>query len=344
MTSMILHIGRDKTGTTAIQQFLANNSELLREHGFFVPMTGIRGNAHHEIAEKLATRNFGWVRALTQRSTINGLLAEIQASDATPIITSEAFQRCYPLLVRTALKLNDTRVIVYIRDQLDYIASAYTQHVHATTYSGTITDYFRQIRGINYQRFLQRWQNNFPSQFCVRLYEKTALSDGNIIDDFIRHGLQLPRELAWNHGSSQNVNPSLNQKTTQFKLHLNRSGKVNEFRPGFLYRALPLMNATFSAAKLTVTPEIANLVHKKWADKESAVAQRYFKRDRLFDYQREIASKEVPITNNELSEMWQHLLTLQRIFQSSKKEFAALITGKASVSTASKPCTTQSTT
>ncbi|WP_346839868.1 hypothetical protein [Microbulbifer sp. SAOS-129_SWC] len=325
MNTPLLHIGRDKTGTTAIQTFLANNKELLNEHGFFTPESGIRGNAHHLIGEQLATRNLGWIRALTQRSTISSLLSELAASDSSAIITSEAFQRCYPFLIRKALRLQEARVIVYIRNQIDYIASAYTQRVHATNYTGTINDYFRQIKGINYARFLERWHSNFPSEFCVRPYDKKALTNGSIVDDFIRHGLRLPVDLPWNHESDQNANPSLNQKTTQFKLYLNRSGRYKEFRPGFLYRALPLMNSAFPAPKLTVSKGIAETVRKKWTVKEAKVAQRYFNRESLFDYQCELPTEIKSISESEILEMWQHLMTLQDIFRSSKEEFEDLL-------------------
>lgn len=325
MNTPLLHIGRDKTGTTAIQMFLANNKEILKEHGFFIPTSGMRGNAHHQIGEQLATRNLGLIRAVIQRSTIKDLLTELKLSDSIPILTSEAFQRCYPFLVRKTLRLQNARVIVYIRDQLDYIASAYTQRVHASNYTGTISDYFRQIKGINYARFLERWHSNFPSEFCVRLYDKTALTNGSIVDDFIQHGLRLPTDLPWNHGSDQNANPSLNEKTAQFKLYLNRSGRLKEFRPGFLYRALPLMNSAFPAPKLTVTNEITKAVHNKWTVKESEVARRYFNRDSLFEYQRKLPSQVIPITESEISEMWQYLLALKDIFRSSKEEFEALL-------------------
>jgi hypothetical protein len=57
MTTLYLHIGMPKTGTTAIQNFLTDNAEALKKYGicypdlgFRYPSIGIPRNAHFLIA------------------------------------------------------------------------------------------------------------------------------------------------------------------------------------------------------------------------------------------------------------------------------------------------------
>jgi hypothetical protein len=51
-SSVYLHIGTHKTGTSSIQNFLLNNQEYLRERGFLYPTAGrpkIFSDGHHNL-------------------------------------------------------------------------------------------------------------------------------------------------------------------------------------------------------------------------------------------------------------------------------------------------------
>ena len=99
MKKLILHIGRHKSGTTAIQRFLRKNGDFLTSNGFYYPQTGTRGAAHHEISEPMQRRYTRQNKQFSPDS--NPLLAqlrdEIAAADQQKIIlSSEAFQNCDP--------------------------------------------------------------------------------------------------------------------------------------------------------------------------------------------------------------------------------------------------------
>ncbi len=199
MPDMLIHIGRHKTGTTAIQRFLRDNPRWMRENGYYMPDTGLDRVAHHEIAYAVSRHQPIIRAALTTPSIIARLCAEIrQENKLTAVISSEAFQGRRPQLIRHYFAEFDPRVIVYIRNHLDYLASSYNQKVHATAYTGTIEHYYATIYRVNYARFLQNWDKNFPGKLTVRKFDRDFLERQDIVADFIRHGNCQPR-IPWPH-------------------------------------------------------------------------------------------------------------------------------------------------
>lgn len=128
MRCLTLHIGRHKTGTTAIQNFLFRNREQLLERGFYVPMAGRDGAGHHRLSRELSTVK---KRRLKRRGGAGEAFLELarEVGQLEPgpqlLISSEDFQNCDPAVVSKALAAYRTRVVVYIREQVNYLASAY---------------------------------------------------------------------------------------------------------------------------------------------------------------------------------------------------------------------------
>ena len=106
MRKLILHIGRHKTGTTAIQRFLYGNPELLRANGYCYPDHGAIGFGHHDIAGALIKKNME-LSEISDNEAVNKIreliAGLVKGKKGIPIISSEAFQNCDPKLVRAAL-------------------------------------------------------------------------------------------------------------------------------------------------------------------------------------------------------------------------------------------------
>jgi len=280
----ILHIGRDKTGTTAIQNFLAQNPEWLAKHGYFVPTPGTRNNAHHLLAESLTRRNLGWLKLFSKSHIINDMKLEIDKTDLCPIITSEAFQGCDAFLIKRIFPINFQNVIVYIRNQIDYLQSAYSQKIHATHYSEKIDTYYKNVFRVRYFKFLKKWENQFSPSLTVRIFDKSEFFEDDLIKDFVKHGLQIEDPISPIPNFKADPNPSLNGAVTEFKLYLNKSGKINNYNPNVLYRVLPKLNQQFSSPKVYVPENLTNHIINKCKKSEDKVAHRYFNRSELFDY------------------------------------------------------------
>nr|MBX2824950.1 hypothetical protein [Gammaproteobacteria bacterium] len=140
MNRVILHIGRHKTGTTAIQKFLRENPELLESANYCYPDFGIRGFGHHELGAPLTRASLRTSEQETESVVENlrsGLMQSIPEGDAVTVLSSESFQLCDPHVVKSLFAGWDVQIVVYLREQVSYLLSSYAQKVHATDYSGT---------------------------------------------------------------------------------------------------------------------------------------------------------------------------------------------------------------
>jgi hypothetical protein len=184
-----LHIGRHKTGSTAIQVSLIKNADLLASQGVLVPKAGrpaIAPNGHHQLAWDLA-------KSGTDTEAFGALKTEINAFTGNDcIITSECLDQLKPdhiVKLADVLKPYETRVVVYLRNQVEAIESMYRTDV--THYNQAIT--FREFQkksrnNYDYRKFLTPWIKSFGAKnVAVQIYSKTFLTNGDVIADFFGH-------------------------------------------------------------------------------------------------------------------------------------------------------------
>jgi hypothetical protein len=132
MRKCLVHIGTHKTGTTSLQAVLSSRHDELQQHGFLYPRAG-RGpmDAHHNISMEVS----GGARFRPEFGTIGDLLNEIDSTRNDIVISSEdlcvtAFQPAFKDLV-ARLRRSGLAVcfVVYLRNQIDYLRSAYFQYL-----------------------------------------------------------------------------------------------------------------------------------------------------------------------------------------------------------------------
>lgn len=339
MRDLVLHIGRHKTGTTAIQHFLNDNRKALESQGYFVPETGKVNAGHHGFSRPLQAGNVK-EKPITDPARLPPFL-RLQEEIATVdpalclVVSSEAFQNCEPALVHQAFEGFNIRIVVYLRNQLEYLASAYAQRVHATSYGATLTDFYRDVflSGVNYLKFLEPWVTEFPVDFVVRRYQHS-----NVVGDFAAHALgienqnwvpgpplsklqRLTRRLyrlgGFRRGQNsvqedfkEPSNPSLNAKITEFKRQLNRRNLDDQPSLETMYFLLPRLNAAFPAPKMALTPATAQALIAQCLPSDTAVARQYFDETQLFDYQRFATAPQPELSDAEFHEIYAALKAL----------------------------------
>lgn len=183
---LILHIGRQKTGTSVLQRVLNDSEVALAAAGVVYPRVGRNGVAHHPLATDLVLQEDA---GAPERDAAERLAAELIAAlakaEGTWLFSSEAFQNVGdPSGLTRVFDPGRTDVIVYLREQYSFAQSAYAQRIHATRETETFVDYLKRMT-ISHAALLARWSEMFaPRRLIVRGYSRPTLVNGDIVDDF----------------------------------------------------------------------------------------------------------------------------------------------------------------
>jgi hypothetical protein len=178
-----IHIGIGKTGTTAIQDFLFQNSEKL--DSFYYPSCGLRGTGHHKLTALQA------IDMNTVEKMYKSLREEInRCKNDKIIISSELYsfssQETIRLLYQ-ALSSFTPKIVFYVRPQARLLESAYLQRIKiGENYSGGIENFFNYHKSsFNFINRIQPWVEIFGREAIIaRLYDK-RIFDVDICKDFL---------------------------------------------------------------------------------------------------------------------------------------------------------------
>lgn len=213
---LILHIGQEKTGTTALQHALYANEPVLNKHGFGLSNAiGAPNNRglvacfqkqpdeyfiRKNLLEASARKKFRDETLMNFRSEVEFLSRKYH----TLIVTSEHFQSRLiqpESIARLSEYLrglfDDIEVICYFRRQDSKISSAYSTYIKTggtRSFSGRVENAKRLKNGnFNYLYFADTWNAHFTSScFLARVFSRTALVGGDIVTDFF-HALGQPQ-------------------------------------------------------------------------------------------------------------------------------------------------------
>ena len=207
MTATIfLHIGTNKTGTTAVQHFFAQQRDALKEHGVLYPATACNGVAHYALGTALGFSH-------GKKSNIDTLETELlslkdafrneieQSAAQTVLISAENFFGAQNSIqpVQSFFADYDTRIIIYLRRHDSWWESAYNQAVKMTKkplWNHGIKSYIRYMKRKNpnygsYRTLVDQWADAFGKEnIIVRPYEQQQ-NQPDIISDFL-HTIGLP--------------------------------------------------------------------------------------------------------------------------------------------------------
>lgn len=226
MTRFLLHIGTNKTGTTAIQSALWRNRERLADAGALYPDLGVEHFGHHGIARAIKTgepERFDlcrdWHSQLLERAEAYGLV----------VVSSEEFHTIGdPAKVAAYFPPDRTDIVLYVREHAAYLASWYQQAVQMRNITYAL-DEFAQIMRVDLSGLAARWQAVFGAdRVAVRMYRSEPSRQWNSVRDFLRHVLALP----WANTARAPaiVNPSISGNLLFFKRILNAVLTVEEAR------------------------------------------------------------------------------------------------------------------
>ena len=201
---ILLHIGTDKTGSTAIQRHIALNQEWLASHSVFVPLPDLHGGN----AQVDALLNGFPPDKVSQ--LIKELAAAEQRGLQVAILSWEGMNFYSAAEIKhlgNILSGHELVVLVYLREQADIIQTGLLQQHKSLKARLTVAAvgnpqslpernrvqrFFRSATR-DYFRLLRRWQQALPrARLLARIYDRELLVNRNVVDDFIEQlGLQV---------------------------------------------------------------------------------------------------------------------------------------------------------
>lgn len=187
-TTVYLHIGAPKTGTSALQYFLLKNHDVLSSKGIEYPVhpvdpNGISSGNGEQLFRSLMEDDYTRAK--------NFIEEVLKSSSAKTVISSEYLyglgEACMPIL-KEFLSQADVKIIVYFRRQDSRIASAYNQWIKRLNLTCKISPWV--AKELSHQRFsfeaIEKWSRHFgKDNMHIRVYEKQQFVGGDIFSDFL---------------------------------------------------------------------------------------------------------------------------------------------------------------
>ncbi|MEH6635889.1 MAG: hypothetical protein V7700_10235 [Halioglobus sp.] len=302
----VLHIGTEKTGSTAIQQYLYANREELRKVGVCKSLSA--GNINNRalpaafIPDNMAD-DFLKARelvSLQQRHNwkaqfLRDFTAEIRSASEWAdvfVISSEHFHsRLLHIDKVTALHeflaplCDDITIICYLRRQDQMALSLYSQVLRAGYVPQTIlpTQWTEeQDIYFDFERLLDRWAQGFGENNCVpRIYSRTDLVNGDVVADFLQTAAICISPIA----TTAKSNPALSAAAQAALLQVNARLQNDDSATTRSLRAkfVKYLEEISAGAGALPTRAEASTFYSAFKPSNNAVARRWFGRDELFD-------------------------------------------------------------
>lgn len=194
--TIFIHIGMNKTGTSAIQSVLNENRRKLKSFGLLYPRTGCTGDAHYGLTRTLGFHHGNAsdrVGVSTPVKLREGFQDELRGSRCDTIVfSSENFVLPKPVeTVRDFFSDFECRIVVYLRRHDYWWSAAYNQAVRMVVdppWGRGVEAFARFHRRKNplygnYRHLVDRWAAVFGSNnVIVRPYEAQQNKPGLVAD------------------------------------------------------------------------------------------------------------------------------------------------------------------
>lgn len=232
-STLYVHVGTHKTGTSALQLFLSRNRRYLADHGLCYPTLGCTPEgAHHYIANALKGPPYPLIKPeLSADEYLEGLRQALLRQPRV-LISSEIFMRLLPgfkprlvedlsALARLSGVAQRVRPILYLRLQEDYLESFYRQTVLEQVKLSP--EEFVAQRYLDYREICEQLERVFGAGSpIVRIYDASQFVDGDLFVDFLSiFAIQPGEDL---EASGLRANPTFDADAIEFRRQLNCLG------------------------------------------------------------------------------------------------------------------------
>jgi hypothetical protein len=298
MNTLVFHIGIPKTGSSAIQVFLARNrTALLREGVDYMNI----GEFNMGVAGKISSGNGAYLaRCLLPEGAhakiarggphLTEALEAIKASDAhTGLISSEMFVDANPKLMADFLETLRNlgicpRAFYFIRAQDQFLMSSYVQMVKRHQYTGDSNEFalraMKNIAHIQYDSYYRSMCDLFGADnVVVRTFEGSQGTPDGLLHSILQALSINPIGLAF---GTPDVNTGISGPELGLMLALNK------FKPRMQFSDMVVQNAQLRNASKSgsvhslLTADAISTIKAFFEEENRRLAKSYFHRDELF--------------------------------------------------------------
>lgn len=242
---LYLHIGANKTGSSAVQEFLSKNRLALEAQGYCYPKLGEIHHAHYGISSAFGCGPNGPGVEPVALDVLSKKLLE-ECGNNNCIISSEYFitLKNASTVLDELSKSFDLEIIAYFRRHDLWYESLYNQAVKTVInppWGKGIEAYLnyqwkKGSQTFDYLSIINIWKEHEGIKLNVRPYEKESFKNGDIVDDFmsvvdinISEGFQR---------SSTTINSSIPLELLDFIDSVNRSDVLTNLEKNRLSNAI----------------------------------------------------------------------------------------------------------
>jgi hypothetical protein len=280
--TLYVHIGPGKTGSSALQVFLARHAEALARQGVLYPSwdDSNRRAAAGEITSGngvVLCRYLGVAHpAGLPEAEIERLVAQGLSDAPSVLLSSELLQsasveglhRLQDLAARLGARL---RYIYYLRSAFPVYVSIYNQAVKRSGYQGTLEEFVRTRPMSHYQTLRRLVAASGAGAVVLRSYESAR---ADLPSDFMQ-AIGLPA-LPEDADAQELVNPSLSAIDTNILRSLNRF--LSNAQDSRVLSDWMLENANYMASgfgEIGLSAEACRLIRKRHKNDHDWIAQQF---------------------------------------------------------------------
>jgi hypothetical protein len=177
-----LHIGLDKTGSTAIQHHMVQNRQWYAERGIFIPRTGLSHVGHHVLFNRLFPDKLDEFHQELKGATSLGFDTFFLSWEGMHTLSAERLEK-----VKQLFPGHQFRIHVFLREQTEILQSGVLQNIKRGNNNRTLEEAKNNLDFLShpkrdYKKLLEKFSRVFgKDSIAAHVYDKTLLPDGNVV-------------------------------------------------------------------------------------------------------------------------------------------------------------------
>ena len=234
---LVVHAGTHKTASSYIQNRLEANQSALRAQGIVLSWPGRPGRKHKGLVKAMVKGRIGpWKRYLNDGAS-SAWQVLVSAEQFTPAITEPSHLSFLDGIARSHGRT--LRVVLFLRDQPDFLNSMYAHTVRRLYHHHPFDRYVRRKLRFpswfpNYQRWLDAVRQHPTAELLVLPYRSPDSASRGETDPFIQLAAGLgwvAPEQGWLPASRQSINTQVGARGIWLALEVGKAFAAKGINP-----------------------------------------------------------------------------------------------------------------